>query len=123
MLVRMKRTNLYSEDLSKLEVEINGFAETYKSDFEKYVAAGRIMHDPFPSVIVIKGYGLVAAATSKERPTYLGMKPYIPSGLHQQQLPSLRTSLSQMRSVLTWSIGPFRRQNSEGKRRGRWRDM
>ena len=40
-------------------------AEEYKSDFEKYVAVGRTMHDPFPSVIVIKGYGLVTAASSK----------------------------------------------------------
>jgi rhamnose utilization protein RhaD (predicted bifunctional aldolase and dehydrogenase)/NAD(P)-dependent dehydrogenase (short-subunit alcohol dehydrogenase family) len=65
MLVRMKKNYLYSEDLSKLQDEINGFAEDYKSDFEKYVAAGRTMHDPFPSVIVIKGYGLVTAASSK----------------------------------------------------------
>ena len=55
MLVRMKKNYLYSEDLSKLQDEIHSFAEEYKSDFEKYVAAGRTMHNPFPSVIVIKG--------------------------------------------------------------------
>ncbi len=65
MLVRTKRDYLYSEDISSLESEIDTFARDYEDAFKKHVSAGRRMHDPFPSIIVLKGYGLITAARTK----------------------------------------------------------
>ncbi|MGC8562057.1 MAG: SDR family oxidoreductase [Thermoplasmata archaeon] len=65
MLVRTKKNYLFSDNLSNIESEIDSFIRKYKEDYEKYVPSGKIMHDPFPSVLVLKGYGLVAAASTK----------------------------------------------------------
>ncbi len=65
MLVRMKKSYLFIEDLSEVESGIADFVRTYEYEFKKFVHQGRSMHDPYPSVIVLKGYGLMTAANTK----------------------------------------------------------
>jgi rhamnose utilization protein RhaD (predicted bifunctional aldolase and dehydrogenase)/NAD(P)-dependent dehydrogenase (short-subunit alcohol dehydrogenase family) len=65
MLVRTKKNYLFSDDISSIEPLIDSFVRNYEDDFKKYVPSGKVMHDPFPSVLVIKGYGIVAAASTK----------------------------------------------------------
>jgi rhamnose utilization protein RhaD (predicted bifunctional aldolase and dehydrogenase)/NAD(P)-dependent dehydrogenase (short-subunit alcohol dehydrogenase family) len=65
MLVRTKKSYLFVEDLSELESKIADFVNTYEDEFKKFVHGGRTMHDPYPSIVVIKGYGLITAATTK----------------------------------------------------------
>ncbi len=65
MLVRTKKDYLYSEDISNLESGIDNFARDYEDAFKRHIPAGRRMHDPWPSIIVLKGYGLITAARTK----------------------------------------------------------
>ncbi|MCL6002095.1 MAG: SDR family oxidoreductase [Thermoplasmatales archaeon] len=66
MLVRTKKNYLFSDDVSGLEGKIDNFVNTYKEEFARYAPAGRAMHDPYPSVIVLKGFGLITAASTKK---------------------------------------------------------
>ncbi len=65
MLVRTKKDYLYSEGITDIEEKVEGFARTYEDNFRKYVDSGRTMHDPYPSVLVIRGCGIICAAPSK----------------------------------------------------------
>ena len=66
MLVRMKKRFLFSDDISKIESEIDDFVKSYEGDYKRYVPLGREMHDPYPSVLVFRGYGVVTAASTKK---------------------------------------------------------
>ncbi len=63
MLIRTKYDYLYVERMDDLEKGIEDFVGAYKSDYAKYVSAYP-MHDPFPAVIVVKGFGLITAGIS-----------------------------------------------------------
>ena len=65
MLVRMKKNYLFIDDLSKTEEMIADFVEAYQEEFKRFVSPERSMHDPSPSVMVLKGYGIVTAAPTK----------------------------------------------------------
>jgi len=66
MLIRTKKNYLYAEGIGEIENEIDAFVRSYESDFKKFIGERYPMHDPYPSIIVIKGYGLVTAASSKK---------------------------------------------------------
>lgn len=63
MLIRTKYDYLYIDDVKRSEELIEGFAQSYKQEYSQYVQ-GFPMHDPYPSVVVIRGYGLVTAGIS-----------------------------------------------------------
>jgi rhamnose utilization protein RhaD (predicted bifunctional aldolase and dehydrogenase)/NAD(P)-dependent dehydrogenase (short-subunit alcohol dehydrogenase family) len=60
MLVRTKHDFLYLASLEGAKEKIDQFAVRYKEESSKY-AAGRPIHDPYPSVIIIRGFGIIAA--------------------------------------------------------------
>jgi rhamnose utilization protein RhaD (predicted bifunctional aldolase and dehydrogenase)/NAD(P)-dependent dehydrogenase (short-subunit alcohol dehydrogenase family) len=66
MLIRTKKNYLFVEGIGGMENEIDRFVRSYESDFKKFIGERYPMHDPYPSTIVIKGYGLVTAASSKK---------------------------------------------------------
>ncbi len=66
MLIRTKMDYLYVEDINNIEYLINSYAEKYRSEFEQYIGSNYPMHDPYPSVILIKSIGLITAGTSKK---------------------------------------------------------
>ncbi len=66
MLIRTKYDYLYLENLDNIQGSIEKFADKYTEDYRKYVH-GYPMHDPYPSIIVIRGYGIITAGiTEKE---------------------------------------------------------
>ncbi len=66
MLIRTKYDYAYIDDVSRFAEVIDAFAAKYREEYEKYVK-GFPMHDPYPSCMVIRGYGLITAAiNSKE---------------------------------------------------------
>lgn len=66
MLIRTKHDYLYIDDLEKSAELIEKYAADYRKDYEKYVK-GFPMHDPYPSVIVVRGFGIITCGvTSKE---------------------------------------------------------
>ncbi|MCL4307361.1 MAG: class II aldolase/adducin family protein, partial [Candidatus Thermoplasmatota archaeon] len=60
MLIRTKFDYAYIEDVSKSADVIDAYAAKYREEYEKYVR-GFPMHDPYPSCMVIRGFGLVTA--------------------------------------------------------------
>lgn len=66
MLIRTKMDYLYIEDINEVEKLIQQYVNKYRGEFEKYIGNSYPMHDPYPSVIVIKNLGLVTAASSKK---------------------------------------------------------
>lgn len=66
MLIRTKYDYAYVDDVSRSMEILDAFAEKYRDEYSKYVK-GFPMHDPFPSCIVIRGYGIITAGiNSKE---------------------------------------------------------
>lgn len=63
MLIRTKYDYLYVDDVENLAGLIEGFSRSYKIDYSRYVH-GFPMHDPSPSIIVIRGYGIITAGIS-----------------------------------------------------------
>ncbi|KAA8923388.1 bifunctional aldolase/short-chain dehydrogenase [Thermoplasma sp.] len=63
MLIRTKYEFLYLDDLSKAGEYIEGYASKYAEEYRKYVK-GFDMHDPYPAVIVVRGFGIITAGTS-----------------------------------------------------------
>ena len=64
MLIRTKYDYLYLENLDNIQRSIEKFADQYAEDYRKYVD-GYPMHDPYPSIIVIRGYGIVTAGITE----------------------------------------------------------
>ena len=65
MLIRTKYDYLFADSLDSIERDIENFVEGYKSDYSQYIR-DYPMHDPYPSVIVLKGFGLITAGTSRK---------------------------------------------------------
>jgi len=61
MLIRTKYDYLYLEGKEDLNKAIDSFVRTYTNDYKQYVK-GFPMHDPFPSVIIVQGFGIITAA-------------------------------------------------------------
>ncbi|MGC9293983.1 MAG: bifunctional aldolase/short-chain dehydrogenase [Thermoplasmata archaeon] len=66
MLIRTKMDYLFVEDINDLEGQINEYASRYEEEFKSYIGSSYPMHDPYPSVILIRGIGLITAASSKK---------------------------------------------------------
>ncbi|MEM0155079.1 MAG: bifunctional aldolase/short-chain dehydrogenase [Thermoplasmataceae archaeon] len=65
MLVRTKQDFLYLPSLDGVKERIDQFAARYREESSKYVS-GRSIHDPYPSVIVIRGFGIIAAGINNQ---------------------------------------------------------
>ncbi len=66
MLIRTKHDFLYIDDPSNAVELIRTFATNYEKDYSQYVSEYK-MHDPFPSVMVARGQGIITqAATMRE---------------------------------------------------------
>ncbi|AKA49013.1 hypothetical protein IX51_07780 [uncultured archaeon] len=63
MLIRTKYDYLYIDNVENAAELIEKFAENYRSEYGKYVE-GFPMHDPYPAVIVVRGYGIITAGIS-----------------------------------------------------------
>lgn len=66
MLIRTKMDYLFVEDINDLEGQINEYVSRYEEEFKSHIGSSYPMHDPYPSVILIKGIGLITAASSKK---------------------------------------------------------
>lgn len=64
MLVRSKGSYLFLENLKDVEIRVEEFVTDYNKKFEKNLGTGYLMHDPYPSVLLVKGYGLLASSSS-----------------------------------------------------------
>lgn len=65
MLIRTKYDYLYVPDEEGVIKRIQEYAEKYTRGYEKYVNGRYPMHDPFPSIIVIRGFGIITSAISR----------------------------------------------------------
>ncbi|QRF74573.1 short chain dehydrogenase [Thermoplasmatales archaeon] len=66
MLIRTKYDYLYLESLENVAIQVEKFAKNYSEEYRKYVN-GYPMHDPNPSIVVIRGYGIITCGiTEKE---------------------------------------------------------
>ena len=63
MLIRTKYEYAYVDRPEHAPEVIDKFVERYKMDYNEYVK-GFPMHDPYPAVIVIRGFGLITAGIS-----------------------------------------------------------
>lgn len=63
MLIRTKHDFLYVDEPSRAEELISGFASNYRKECMAYVPQYPV-HDPYPSVIVIRGFGIMTQATT-----------------------------------------------------------
>lgn len=63
MLIRTKYDFLYIDDHENMNELIEKYARNYQNEFSSYVKDFP-MHDPFPSVIVVRGFGIITAADS-----------------------------------------------------------
>lgn len=63
MLIRTKYDYLYVDDMKRIRELLEDYAEKYRREYQTYVK-NFPMHDPFPSVIVVRGYGLITCGTS-----------------------------------------------------------
>ncbi len=64
MLIRTKHDFLYIPEISRLSQLVEDYRKNYAREHSQY-ASSYPMHDPNPSVIVIRGFGIVTQATSK----------------------------------------------------------
>lgn len=76
MLIRTKMDYLYLNDLENPGEKIKRFVEKYKEDFSKFIQGEHAMHDPYPSVIIVKGYGLVTASASAKETVIIRDQAY-----------------------------------------------
>lgn len=66
MLIRTKYNFLYIDSKNNVLDRILEFAAEYRKEHSEFVSAYP-MHDPYPSVIIVRGYGIITAArTLKE---------------------------------------------------------
>jgi rhamnose utilization protein RhaD (predicted bifunctional aldolase and dehydrogenase)/NAD(P)-dependent dehydrogenase (short-subunit alcohol dehydrogenase family) len=65
MLIRTKYDYLYCDNIDNILKEIDAFAENYATEYGKYVK-GFPMHDPYPSIIVIRGWGIITSGISQK---------------------------------------------------------
>ncbi|WP_297214794.1 bifunctional aldolase/short-chain dehydrogenase [Thermoplasma sp.] len=63
MLIRTKYDFLYLDDLTRSGDLIEGYASRYSEEYKRYVK-GFEMHDPYPAVMVVRGFGIITAGTS-----------------------------------------------------------
>ena len=63
MLIRTKYEYAYVDRPEHALEAIDKFVERYKMDYNEYVKSFP-MHDPYPAVIVIRGFGLITAGIS-----------------------------------------------------------
>jgi len=62
MLIRTKRNFLFAESLEDLSGRIEEYRKRYEEEYGKYVSGKYEMHDPYPNVLIIRGYGVVASS-------------------------------------------------------------
>ncbi len=65
MLIRTKHDFLYVPEPDKIGVSLSEFAERYRKEHATY-ASSYPMHDPFPSIMVIRGLGIVTQSFTRE---------------------------------------------------------
>lgn len=65
MLIRTKFNYLYIDNPENIERKIVAFAAEYKKEYEEYVK-GFPMHDPYPSAIIARGYGIISAGKNQK---------------------------------------------------------
>ena len=61
MLIRTKYDYLYLKDEKNYPEEIEKFKNKYEKEYSEYVN-GFKMHDPYPTIIVMRGYGILTAS-------------------------------------------------------------
>lgn len=66
MLIRTKYDYLYIPDNTGITKRVEEYVSKYRAGYEKYVGGKYPMHDPFPSIIVVRGFGIITAATSRK---------------------------------------------------------
>lgn len=64
MLIRTKHDFLYVHDIAQISELLKGYREKYANEHSRY-AASYPEHDPNPSVIVVRGFGIVTQANTK----------------------------------------------------------
>ena len=64
MIIRTKYDYLYASNPEEIEEKVREYVHTYRSEYEKYIGNRFPMHDPYPSIIVIRGFGIITAATT-----------------------------------------------------------
>jgi rhamnose utilization protein RhaD (predicted bifunctional aldolase and dehydrogenase)/NAD(P)-dependent dehydrogenase (short-subunit alcohol dehydrogenase family) len=60
MLIRTKYDYLYLEPSSDIEGELEKYKNEYIAEYKEYITDYQ-MHDPYPTVIVVQGYGIITA--------------------------------------------------------------
>ncbi|MDS0256649.1 bifunctional aldolase/short-chain dehydrogenase [Thermoplasmatales archaeon AK] len=65
MLIRTKYAYLYTPDFDSTLSLIDKYAENYRSEYAHFVK-DYPMHDPFPSAIVVRGFGIITSGISKK---------------------------------------------------------
>ncbi len=61
MLIRTKYDFLYLKDNKDIITAVDKFVKRYEEDYNKYVKE-YLMHDPFPTAIIARGFGIITAA-------------------------------------------------------------
>lgn len=64
MLIRTKHDFLYVPETEKIDVLIENYREIYSMEHSEF-ASNYPIHDPNPSVIVVRGFGIITQATTK----------------------------------------------------------
>lgn len=64
MLIRTKHDFLYVPEITNIKELLESFRHDYAREHSEY-ASSHPMHDPNPSVMVIRGFGIVSQATTK----------------------------------------------------------
>ena len=65
MLIRTKFEYAYVQEPSKAKETIQAFIQNYEKDYREYVK-GFPMHDPAPSIVVVRGFGFITAGISRK---------------------------------------------------------
>ncbi len=63
MLIRTKHKFLYVASPENIEADIERYVRDYKEEQGKYAGSYQ-MHDPYPGVILVRGYGIITQSTS-----------------------------------------------------------
>lgn len=64
MLIRTKYDYLYVSSIEDIDSQIESYLNNYTQEYKKYIGEKYPMHDPFPPIIVIQGFGIITAATT-----------------------------------------------------------
>ena len=72
MLIRTKMNYLYLRSLSEAREGVEKYVADYRDKFQRYIGTSYPMHDPYPSVIVVKGYGVVTSSPSYKESRIIG---------------------------------------------------